>query len=564
MAPPRISVIIPTYQRRDVVLKTVRSLAHQEFGCKFEVIVVVDGSRDGSGEALRGIDVPFPLVVLEQSNRGASIARNQGAAIARGELLLFLDDDMEAHPQLLAEHDRSHREGADAVIGHLPLHPESPSNFLSHAVGVWAEKRVNELSSPNGNLPYREILTGQLSIARETFFKVGGFDTQFTRGGSFGNEDLDFSYRLLERGHKVVFNAQAISGQRYVVTPRQYLRQYRQCGGADVLFARIHPDQVDNIFSDPRCTESLLDRLIWRWWRWLIRLFILALLDRGVQAGSLVKLFFWLVRLEYCQGVREAGGRPQPGPLRILCYHSINDLANSPVIQNYGVPPEQFRQQLDMLKRSGFRFIHGDEFLRCLQGTAGLPRRSILLTFDDCYEELLDVVLPILEEQGIPAVAFAVSGRLGGTNDWDEPIGARQLRLVDANGLRKLAERGVEIGAHSRAHRVLTRLPVDELMAEVSGSVTDLEARGLKRPRLFAYPHGEHNQKVRQAVHESGLQAAFTVDSGLIRPGQDPYQLPRIEILRGDVGRKFKKKVILAGRRGFWLETFWFLLPRLR
>jgi hypothetical protein len=93
---------------------------------------------------------------------------------------------------------------------------------------------------------------------------------------------------------------------------------------------------------------------------------------------------------------------------------------------------------------------------------------------------------------------------------------------------------------------------VDELSGEVVGSVADLEEIGLKRPRLFAYPYGEWNHKVQQAAWEAGLQAAFTVASGRVRPGQDVYQIPHIEILRRDVGWKFRWKIALArwGRLG--------------
>src|ERR1700733_8260622 len=182
--PLRFSVIVPTYQRRDLVLALVRSMARQEFDGNFEVIVVVDGSDDGSAHVLRELEKNadlFPLIILEQSNQGAASARNRGAAVARGEILLFLDDDMEAHPQLLVEHDRSHREGADVTLGHIPLHPESPFNILSAAVKSWAEDRVRNLSSPGAKLTLHDLLTGQLSLSREIFRSVGGFDTNFTR-----------------------------------------------------------------------------------------------------------------------------------------------------------------------------------------------------------------------------------------------------------------------------------------------------------------------------------------------------------------------------------------------
>ena len=165
----RVSVVIPTYQRRDVVVSSVRALQAQEDAPPFEVVVVVDGSSDGTAEALRALATPFPLAVVEQPNAGRPAACNRGAAAASGELLLFLDDDMEAHPRLLAEHDRSHREGADAVVGHLPLHPDSPPGFLADAVGTWAEQRRRAIDERGGTVELGDFVTGQMSIRRDVF-----------------------------------------------------------------------------------------------------------------------------------------------------------------------------------------------------------------------------------------------------------------------------------------------------------------------------------------------------------------------------------------------------------
>lgn len=550
-APPRFSVVIPTYQRRDLAIEAVRSLAGQDFHGSFEAVVVVDGSRDGSAEALRGLSLPFPLTVLEQSNQGAAAARNRGAREARGEILLFLDDDMEAHPRLLAEHDRRHREGADVVLGHVPLHPQSPAGFLSAAVGRWAEERVRRLRREGAPLTLHDLLTGQMSLRRELFHRLGGFDAAFTRDGSYGDEDLDFGHRILEAGCKAVFAPEAVSWQRYVVTPEQHLRQWRQTGRADVTFARKHPGRAADLFAYHRKAFPL--------WRpvlgvpglgallsLLLRRPVLALAAAGRRPTLCFRWFRWVRGLEYWRGVREAGGVPKPRPLRILAWHAIADLAGDRVIEPYGVPPEIFRRQLEALERAGWRFVSAEEALRCLQGRGGLPRRPVLLTFDDGYRDLQETVLPLLWERGAPAVVFAVSRRT--TNDWDQALGARPLPLLDASGLRALAHQGFEIGAHSRTHRRLIRLPEDEIREEVAGSRADLEAAGLPPPRLFAWPYGERNEAARAAAREAGYEAAFTVTPGLARPERDRFQVPRIEVLRGDQGWRFLLKVALAGR----------------
>jgi glycosyltransferase involved in cell wall biosynthesis/peptidoglycan/xylan/chitin deacetylase (PgdA/CDA1 family) len=539
--PFRFSVVIPTYQREKLVTLSVKSLNTQDFIGNFEVIVVIDGSRDYSAEALRSLSTSFPLKVIEQSNQGASAARNKGAAAARGEIILFLDDDMEAHSHLLAEHNRSHLEGADAVIGHIPLHPDSPKNFLSYVVGLWADSRIHELSSIEGKLPFNEIMTGQLSISRKIFWEMGGFNTQFTKGGSFGNEDLDFGLRLQESNYKVAFNPKATSWQKYVVTPRQYLKQYRQAGRADVLFARIHPDQTDHLFHRP---QSWADQYIWRWFRWLLRWLVLTLIDLGLAGSRTARLFAWLVNLEYYQGVREAGGIPEIRPFRIFCYHSISDLKGAPIVEEYGIPPKQFRQQLKTLKRLGFHFIDAEELIRFFHGKGGVPQKAALITFDDCYQDILDNALPILKEMGIPAVAFAISQCLGGSNQWDVKHGAPQMKLLDAVGLKELEQGGIEIGTHSRTHPMLNQISPEQVFTEVVSSIIDLKSVGLKTPRLLAYPYGEYDEVVQQVVQSSNIKAAFTVEPRLVTPASNHLQVPRIEIFRKDSGLRFIWKIL--------------------
>src|SRR5207248_1456677 len=192
------------------------------------------------------------------------------------------------------------------------------------------------------------------------------------------------------------------------------------------------------------------------------------------------------------------------------------------------------------------RFVDAAEFGRYLGG-AGVPRRAALLTFDDCYRDLVEVGLPMLRELGVPALAFAVSRRVGGTSDWDAGIGAPELPLADAAGLRELAEARVAIGSHTRTHRKLSRLSADELSDEIAGSLTDFEPLGLPHPTFLAYPYGAYSSRVTEAAAAAGLRAAFTTEPGLAHPGHDAYAVPRIEIRREDGWLRFAWKVVTAG-----------------
>ena len=240
---PSFSIVIPTFQRRDVVCDAARALAATRYRGKIELIVIVDGSTDGTADALRAIDMPFPVNVVEQPNGGASAARNRGAALARSDILLFLDDDMIAEPDLIEQHARLHREGANAVIGNAPIHPGSPAGFLPESVARWiASTKVNSPLSPF------DIFSGQLSVRRSIFEKLGGFDTAFTTAAAFGNEDADFGVRLLAAGD-VRHNPAAISRQLYVVSAREFMERARRAVAADLLFVRKHPQLARQLFD---------------------------------------------------------------------------------------------------------------------------------------------------------------------------------------------------------------------------------------------------------------------------------------------------------------------------
>lgn len=542
--------MIPTYQRKDVVAGALRALAEQRFDQPFEVIVAVDGSTDGTAESLRTMPAPFPMTVLEQPNAGAAAARNKGARQARGEILLFLDDDMVPQADLLEQHDRAHRAGADAVLGHMPLHPESAPGAISAAVGTWSEERLARLSRADARLTLHDLLTGQLSVAASVFRDIGGFDDAFTHRGSFGNEDVDLGHRLMRGEYKISFNAAAISHQRYVVTPDQHLRQWRQAGQADVLFARKHPEEALDLFELNGLNTGFARRVArplatvpgWHVVTGPIRSLAVALGNRHGRVPSWV--FFRARSLEYWRGVREAGGIPLSTAVRVLAYHAIADVQDPRSLSAFAVPPDQFRRQLEILRSFGFHLIQPEEFAGFAQGRQRLPRRAVLLTFDDCYTDLRDAA-ELLHDEGLGALAFAVSGLLGETNEWDSHHGGPPRALLDAAGLAVLRADGIEIGGHSRTHTSLAGLALDALAGEVEGCVADLEAAGLGPIRFFAYPYGEHDERVRARTRALGLTAAFAIHPGVVDERTDLMRVPRIEVLRDDRGALFLGKVLM-------------------
>ena len=541
---PSFSIVIPTYQRRHVVCDAVRALAEIDYPGDRELVVVVDGSTDGTAPSLREISCPFPFRVIEQPNSGAARASNRGASEARHDIILFLDDDMIGDARLLHEHAESYRLGAHAVVGDTWLDPASPPGFLSESIRAWIDaSRINARLTPF------DIWTGQLSVRRSVFEELGGFDEAFTSDGAFANEDADFGVELLSR-FDVRHNPAAISRQRYVVGPRELMARAPLWASGDIRFIRKHPHLTRDLFnargSTQRRTRFLygpLARIV----------FITAILRRvGVwgadialrsplrSSRTLARIFDGTRSVAYWHDLRRRGWFPTSERLLVLCYHSIEEGSGDPS-DRFTVPRELLEKQLDDLSGRGFEFISPKLFEAYLRHNAPMPRRAVLLTFDDGYADLMTIARDLLKPRGIEALAFVLTRPRSHSNDWDAAAGVPKRGLITPSQYQALAGLGVEIGSHARTHRELPALSVGEMEAEVHGSFGDLSALGL-RPRFFAYPFGEVSAEAMATVKRSDFVGAFGADAGWVTRRSPPLNLPRVVIRAGDRGWRFRLK----------------------
>lgn len=251
-----------------------------------------------------------------------------------------------------------------------------------------------------------------------------------------------------------------------------------------------------------------------------------------------------------------------------------------------------------------FRPIGVDEFCAAIDGAVRLPRRSVLVTFDDAYRDFADVAWPILRERGIDVVLFVPTaypdhpqrrfwwddlyaaiastdptawqraGLAGGDpssafasvrdtiksmphdsavqhvdtliaelrgEQWSTSVSDRVLGWSE---LAALAADGVAIAPHSRTHPMLDRLPRGQLDDEIAGSLADvIEHLGREHAKpVFAYPSGGHDPLVRAAVERAGFAAAFTTERGVV----DTRRPDRYRLARLNVGRDATVGVIAA------------------
>jgi glycosyltransferase involved in cell wall biosynthesis len=237
---PLLSIVVPTYNRRRILSRTLPSLLAQKVaGGQYEVIVVVDGSTDGTAEMLSRAGWRTRLRVVSQPNRGLAAARNRGAAEARGEIVLFLDDDMLVGDDVVGIHLDEHGTGGPKVVlGALGLAEGARRSFLTEGVAAWSRDMERRLSEPGYRLRFDDWSFGHASIHRALFLSLGGFDESFV---SYGNEDYELGWRLTQREVETRFAPRAVARQIYDKSFAAWLEDVRCVGRADVVLAAKYP-----------------------------------------------------------------------------------------------------------------------------------------------------------------------------------------------------------------------------------------------------------------------------------------------------------------------------------
>lgn len=211
---------------------------------------------------------------------------------------------------------------------------------------------------------------------------------------------------------------------------------------------------------------------------------------------------------------------PAQNPL-ILMYHSISE-GRSPL----QIPPGLFVEQMDWLKKNA-RVAPLGEVVDALAQRRPLPERTVVLTFDDGFQDFYSHAAPALRRWGFPATVFLSTAHCGKTNAW-ELKWVNALPLMDWKQIEELAREGIRFGSHTVSHPVLTDLPASEVEREIVESKREIEARTSRSAEYFCYPYGRWNFAVRDIVC-AHYRGACSTAARLLDPGADPYALPRVE-----------------------------------
>jgi GT2 family glycosyltransferase len=239
----KLSVIIPTYNRRKVLERTLPTVFAQDFpGDQYEVIVVVDGARDGTAEMLRGFKPACTLRVIEQPlNRGQAEAKNIGIQAAQGEFILFLDDDVICDPSLLAKHLEEHSAAENLIVfGPVLVHHDSPPTLATDSIRVWTDNYLKDLErAREPQFPHQLWICSNCSVPRMLLLRCGGFDTTLRKT----HDDADLAIRLWKMGSRFRYQPEAIAYYLYVKSPQVVVgTDAGWYGRNDLVLCRKHPE----------------------------------------------------------------------------------------------------------------------------------------------------------------------------------------------------------------------------------------------------------------------------------------------------------------------------------
>jgi peptidoglycan/xylan/chitin deacetylase (PgdA/CDA1 family) len=527
--PIKLSVIIPTYDRINRLRSCLESLGRQTHpGGDWEVVVVIDGSTDGTREMLAGLATPYRLRVCEQDHLGRGAALNRGMTVASGCYCLFLGDNVVAHPDSVGEHLRAQQASQGVVcFGPIkltlsPLADWYTREFVEHWNQHYA--RLNA-----GPLSWLDCNAGNLSAPREAIIEAGGFAADLSV--SF---ELELAHNLEHHELRVVYLSHAMVEQ---VEDRDFDRltaEAERRGQIHAELCRRHPEMLPQVLGN--FIETTVRTLFMR--RCLLTLNVSPRRLRAM--GQLAKQnkqradwYKFIQDYSYWRGVRRATldketWRRLTHGTPILMYHAFGKSGEAP--SRYILPAQCFERQMAWLKRLRYRVLSLEDYLRYRAEDRLPPARSVVITADDGYLDNYTVAYPILRRYGFPATIFLVSGNVGDANRWDAPGLLRDRALMSWTEIKEMIQGGVTFGAHTQTHPMLTAVTSDRAHAEIAGSRTEL-AQALDRPiQLFSYPHGKYDVIARSIVEQVGYSGACSTRAGMNSPATSKFELRRTEV----------------------------------
>ncbi|WP_347312556.1 polysaccharide deacetylase family protein [Defluviimonas sp. SAOS-178_SWC] len=230
----------------------------------------------------------------------------------------------------------------------------------------------------------------------------------------------------------------------------------------------------------------------------------------------------------------------------ILMYHSISKRGGAT-----SIAPAIFAEQMAAITEAGLPVITLDDLLAAREGKARLAPHSLILTFDDGFQDFADAAWPVMARHGFRPIVYLPTAYIGRAEGW-HGIADPPRALMGWGTIRALAKEGVDFGSHTVHHPDLDSLSEETLEAELVRSRSEIEDRLDAPVRHFAPPYGIAGPEVRARIAES-YHSSVGTRLGQAGPGDDPFDLPRIEMFYFTDRARWRAH--LAGRGAAYLAA---------
>lgn len=239
---------------------------------------------------------------------------------------------------------------------------------------------------------------------------------------------------------------------------------------------------------------------------------------------------------------------------KVLMYHRIVDDKSLSNQQDTCLHVDDFERHLTLLNQFGYTPITFRDYKLSSEGKLRLPKKPVILTFDDGYEDVYRLAYPLLKEQGMKAVIFVLGDRSIRYNSWDaNSPGISKARLMNDRQIKELHSQGFEIGAHTLSHSDLLTMEYSERYNEVYKSKLILEALLNSKIISFSYPYGLVNTEIKDLVEEAGYQFGCSVFSGPAEFGDDLHEIRRIAIHNSTTAWGFLMRLVAPYEYVEWM-----------
>lgn len=217
-----------------------------------------------------------------------------------------------------------------------------------------------------------------------------------------------------------------------------------------------------------------------------------------------------------------ATGNHQAAFAAVLMYHHVKYDKPSDDAMELGltISPQQFKQELDYLQSARYHTITAGDLLRYLRSGKNLPRRRVVLTFDDGYSDMYTYVYPQLKKHHMRATFFVAPGLFG------------KPRYLTWWQVRIMSYHGMDFQAHSMTHPDLRMVPTPQMHGEIVESRLILQQQLHRGVHVFCYPYGGYDQQIIAEVQRAGYWGAFTTETGWWHTRGAIYTLPRVRVNR--------------------------------